>query len=209
MTQLFNGVPITSQTVESDRDSWDAAMEYYYVNVTDSLTELKIETYGGKGNINLILSSGGPIDPNYYYYYEEPYFDDYSEGEYQQSNIAWSTNDGNGEEVNLFDVEPGIYYVTAFTYRKSSDFTIVADFTYAPTNADPSTAVELQVGIAYGPMSGYDGLDQYFFIEVPTGTERLEVDLDGGFGEATLHMRYENTPTASEADHHSGAPVRR
>ena len=36
--------------------------------------------------------------------------------------------------------------------------------------------------------------------------ERLEVDLDGGFGEATLHMRYENTPTASEADHHSGAP---
>ena len=206
MTQLFNGVPITSQTVESDRDSWDAAMEYYYVNVTDSLTELKIETYGGKGNINLILSSGGPIDPNYYYYYEEPYFDEYSEGEYQQSNIAWSTNDGNGEEVNLFDVEPGIYYVTAFTYRKSSDFTIVADFTYAPTNADPSTAVELQAGIAYGPMSGYDGLDQYFFIEVPTGTERLEVDLDGGFGEATLHMRYENTPTASEADHHSGAP---
>ena len=206
MTQLFNGVPITSQTVESDRDNWEAALEYYYVNVTDSLTELKIETYGGKGNIDLILSSGGPIDPNYYYYYGEPYFDDYTVAEYQQSNIAWSTNDGNGEEVNLFDVEPGIYYITAFTYRKASDFTIVADFTYAPDNADPSTAIELQPGVAYGPMSGYNGLDQYFFIEVPTGTERLEVDLDGGFGEATLHMRYENTPTASEADHHSGAP---
>ncbi|MEC8106501.1 MAG: pre-peptidase C-terminal domain-containing protein, partial [Candidatus Thermoplasmatota archaeon] len=79
-------------------------------------------------------------------------------------------------------------------------------FTYAPANADPSTAIELQDGIAYGPMSGYNGLDQYFLIEVPTGTERLEVDLDGGFGEATLHMRYENTPTASEAEHHSGAP---
>jgi hypothetical protein len=55
-------------------------------------------------------------------------------------------------------------------------------------------------------MSGYDGLDQYFFIDVPTGTERLEVDLDNGFGEAGLHMRIENTPTASEADHHSGSP---
>jgi len=206
MTQLFNGVPITSQTVASDRDSWNAALEYYYVNVTDSLTELRIETYGGKGNIDLILSSGGPIDPNYYYYYEEPYFDEFSNEGTQQSNIAWSSNDGNGEEVNLFDVEPGIYYITAFTYRKASDFTIVADFTYAPANADPSTAIELQPGVAYGPMSGYDGLDQYFFIDVPTGTERLEVDLDGGFGEATLHMRYENTPTASEADHHSGAP---
>ena len=42
MTQLFNGVPVTSQTVASDRDSWDAALEYYYVNVTDSLTELRI-----------------------------------------------------------------------------------------------------------------------------------------------------------------------
>ena len=206
MTQLFNGVPITSQTVESERDSWDASLEYYYVNVTDSLTELKIETYGGKGNIDLILSSGGPIDPNYYYYYTEPGYGEFSEGGSLQSNIAWSTSDGNGEEVNLFDVEPGTYYVTAFTYRKASDFTIVADFTYAPANADPSTAIELQPGIAHGPMSGYDGLDQYFFIEVPTGTERLEVDLDGGFGEATLHMRYENTPTASESDHHSGAP---
>ena len=206
MTQLFNGVPITSQTVASDRDSWDAAVEYYYVNVTDSLTELRIETYGGKGNIDLVLSSGGPIDPNYYYYYEEPFFGELSNEGTQQSNIAWSSNDGNGEEVNLFDVEPGIYYITAFTYRKASDFTIVADFTYAPANADPSTAIELQPGVAYGPMSGYNGLDQYFFIDVPTGTERLEVDLDGGFGEATLHMRYENTPTASEADHHSGAP---
>ncbi len=206
MTQLFNGVPITSQSVQSERDSWDAALEYYYVNVTDSLTELKIETYGGKGNVDLILSSGGPIDPNYYYYYTEPGFDEFSEGGSQQSNIAWSTNDGNGDEVNLFDVEPGIYYITAFTYRKSSDFTIVADFTYAPANADPSTAIELQPGVPYGPMSGYNGLDQYFFIEVPTGTERLEVDLDGGFGQATLHMRYENTPTASEAEHHSGAP---
>ena len=206
MTELYNGVPIPSQNIQSDRNSYEASLEYYYVNVTDSLTELKIETYGGKGNIDLTLSSGGPIDPNYYYYYPEPYYDEYGENGMQQDNVAWSMNDGNDEEVNLFDVEPGIYYVTVFSYRKASDFTIVADFTYAPENADPSTAIELQPGIAYGPMSGYDGLDQYFFIDVPTGTERLEVDLDDGFGEATLHMRYENTPTASEADHHSGAP---
>lgn len=208
MTELYNGVPITSQILEGDRDNYDATLGYYYVNVTDSLTELKVETYGGKGNVDLIISSGGPIDPNYYYYYSEPYDYGFFEDEYiaVQSDITWSTNSGNDEEVNLFDVEPGIYYITTFTYRKSNDFTIVADFTYAPDNADPSTAVELQAGIAYGPMSGYDGLDQYFFIDVPTDTERLEVDLDGGFGQATLHMRYENSPTASEADHHSASP---
>jgi hypothetical protein len=205
MTELYNGIPIPSQSLEGDRDNYDAELSYYYVNVTDSLTELKVETYGGKGNVDLIMSSGGPIDPNYYYYYPEP-FEDFIEVPNGQSSVIWSSNNGNDEEVNMFDVEPGIYYITAFTYRKSNDFTIVADFTYAPANADPSTAIELQDGIAYGPMSGYDGLDQYFFIDVPSGTERLEVDLDGGFGQATLHMRYENTPTASESDHHSGAP---
>ncbi|MFL2953888.1 MAG: pre-peptidase C-terminal domain-containing protein [Candidatus Thalassarchaeaceae archaeon] len=207
MTELYNGVPVTSQSIQGDRDSYEATLEYYFVNVTDSLTELKIETYGGKGDVDIVISSGGPVDPNYNYYYE-PYEDIFYEDESMriQSNIMYSTNGGNDEEVNLFDVEPGIYYITAYTYRKANDFTIVADFTYAPTNADPSTAVELQPGIAYGPMSGYDGLDQYFFIDVPSGTERLEVDLDGGFGEATLHLRYENTPTASEADHHSGSP---
>ena len=204
MTELFNGVPITSQSLNVDRGSYDAETSYYYVNVTDSLTELKIETYGGKGNVDLILSAGGPIDPNYYYSYDiEPYYEEFIEGNAGQSSVVWSANEGNNEEANLFDVEPGIYYITAFTYRKANDFTIVADYTYAPANSDPSTAIELQPGIAHGPMSGYDGLDQYFFVEVPTGTERLEVDLNGGFGEAALHMRYETIPTASEADHHS------
>ena len=152
------------------------------------------------------MSAGGPVDPNYYYYYGEIFDDFMFENPEVQSSVVWSTQNGNSEEVNMFDVEPGIYYLTAFSYRKVTDFTIVAEFTYAPANADPSTAIELQPDIAYGPMSGYNSLDQYFFIEVPTGTERLEIDLDGGFGEATLHTRFETTPTASEADYHSGAP---
>ena len=210
MTELYNGVPIPSQAVKADRYSYEASMEYYYVNVTDNLTELKIETYSGRGNVDLILSSNGPINPNTYYYYpyEPIYYEDYYEYEdygYGQDDIVWSSNYDNDEEVNFFDVEPGTYYITAYSYEKATDFTIVADFTYAPANADPSTAIELTPGIAHGPMSGYDGLDQFFYIDVVSGTERLEVDLDGGFGEATLHMRYESTPTASEADYHSGA----
>ncbi|MGB0780203.1 MAG: pre-peptidase C-terminal domain-containing protein [Candidatus Poseidoniaceae archaeon] len=214
MTELYNGVPIPSQSVKADRYSYEAALEYYYVNVTDNLTELKIETYGGRGDVDLILSSQGPVNPNnYYYYYTEPYYYDdyyyddwyYYDEYYYGNGIISSTGGDNDEIVNFFDVEPGTYYITAYTYEKATDFTIVADFTYAPANADPSTAIELQPGIAHGPMSGYDGLDQYFFIDVASGTERLEVDLDGGFGEATLHMRYENTPTASEADYHSAA----
>ncbi|MDB2671996.1 hypothetical protein N9Y75_04005 [Candidatus Poseidoniales archaeon] len=204
MTELFKGVPITQQSNQAE--DYEAAINYYFVNVTEPLTELKVETYGGKGNIQLAISKGGPVDPDYGW--DIGFIDDILPGDGTTSSTMedWSTGQGNNEEVNLFDVEPGIYYVVTYTYRKANDYTILADMNYAPTNADPTTAVELTPGIAYGPMSGYDGLDQYFFIDVPTGTERLEVDLNGGFGEASLHMRIENTPTASEADHHSGSP---
>ena len=206
MTELFKGVPITQQS--NLAEDYNAAINYYFVNVTEPLTELKVETYGGKGNVQLAISKGGPVDPDYGYYPEIDFIEDLLPGDgiIGSAMEDWSMSQGNSEEVNLFDVEPGIYYVITYTYRKANDYTILADMTYAPTNADPTTAVELTPGISYGPMSGYDGLDQYFFIDVPTGTERLEVDLDNGFGEAGLHMRIENTPTASEADHHSGSP---
>ena len=206
MTELFKGVPITQQSNQAE--DYYAAINYYYVNVTESLTELKVETYGGKGNVQLAISKGGPVDPDYGFFEEIDFIDDILPGGgFTGSSMEdWSVSQGNDEEVNLFDVEPGIYYVITYTYRKANDYTILADMTYAPTNADPTTAVELTPGVSYGPMSGYNGLDQYFFVEVPTGTERLEVDLDKGFGQAGLHMRIENTPTASEADHHSGSP---
>ena len=60
MTELNNGVPVPSQSVKTDRYSYDAALEYYYVNVTDNLTELKIETYGGRGDVDLILQAKDP-----------------------------------------------------------------------------------------------------------------------------------------------------
>ena len=223
MIELNNGVAITSQSMYVERGEYEATLEYYYVNVTDALTELKIQTYGGKGNVDLVVSHTAPINPNYGYYYGyyggspyyeyEYYYDDMDYNTHHNDDApydtelsnTWSTRRGNNEDINLYDVQPGIYYITAYTYDKATDFTIIADFTYAPINADPSTAIELQPGVAYGPLSGYNGLNQYFFIDVPTDTERLEVQLANGIGEAKLRLRYENTPTVSESDHHSGA----
>ena len=92
------------------------------------------------------------------------------------------------------------------SYRGCRDVTIQADFTYAPDNIDPESAIELTDGISYGPLSGYDGLNQYFYIDVPVGTERLEVDLNNGDGEAKLMMRLEQYPTWTTYDKHSNAP---
>ena len=114
-----------------------------------------------------------------------------------------SYNSGNDEIVQIFDAQPGIYYIMMTSYSGCRDVTIQADFTYAPNNVDPESAVELTDGISYGPLSGFEGLDQFFYIDVPVGTERLEVDLNNGDGEAKLMMRLDQFPTWSTYDMHS------
>ncbi|MBT5618910.1 MAG: hypothetical protein HOJ71_07555, partial [Euryarchaeota archaeon] len=132
--------------------------------------------------------------------------DDSEDNNPNQGKIVYDSGQGNNQDATLYDVEPGRYYVTAYTYQRAIDFTIVATMTFAPDNTAPEDAVELTPGVAYGPLTGYDGLDQYFKIQVPTGTERLEVDLSEGYGEATMFMRLEQFPTSGEFDLQSSTP---
>jgi hypothetical protein len=223
MTQLNDGIAVTGQSIESsiwqgNDDNADNGVLYYYVEVLEPLSDLRIKTYGGRGNADLAISYGGPPDP----------FDQFIDFDFIQSGNSaggrqsgepddgpngqssskedWSTTQGNGEEVHLYNVDVGTYYVIAYTYFRTNDFTIIADFTYPPENIDSDDAIELFPGVEYGPMSGYDGLDQFFKIDVPTGTERLEVDLFDGVGEAELFMRHESAPTPTTFDIKSSAP---
>ena len=209
MTELLNIIPVTGQTIDSGRQaSFEDRVLYYYVNVTEPLASLAVETYGGTGNINLGLSWGTVPDP--FDLFNNLFSDDDGMTDDETSPLngkaVWSSGQGNEEVATLYDVEPGLYYVTAFTYQRALDFTIKASFAYAPDNVAPEDAIELSPGIAYGPLSGYDGLLQYFKIDVPTGTERLEVDLAEGYGEATLFMQYLEAPDAVNFDHLSGSP---
>jgi len=108
--------------------------------------------------------------------------------------------------VQIFDAQPGIYYVMVTSYSGCRAMTIQADYTYSPENADPESAIELTAGMSYGPLSGFKGLDQYFYIDVPVDTERLEVDLNNGEGEAKLMMRLDQYPTWTTYDLHSNSP---
>ena len=77
-----------------------------------------------------------------------------------QQTSDHSYNSGNDETVQIFDAQPGIYYIMMTSYSGCRDVTIQADFTYAPNNVDPESAVELNDGISYGPLSGFEGLDR-------------------------------------------------
>mgnify|MGYP003315860942 FL=1 len=180
MTELKESIPVTNQEVSFDSyNNGDVNMNFYYVNVTEPLADLRVRTYDGQGNVNIGISYYSPPEPTLWW--EEP--DDFDGGDSGKSdeNVAvmeaWSTGPGNEEEVHLFDVEPGLYYITAYSFRNARSFTIVADFVYPPENVDPDDAITLTPGVEYGLLSGYEGLMQYFKVEVPQGTERLVVDL--------------------------------
>ena len=55
-------------------------------------------------------------------WWEEPIGFDEVEGKEGETNAvleSWSTGPGNEEEVHLFDVEPGLYYITAYSFRNA------------------------------------------------------------------------------------------
>ena len=214
MTELINEIPITGQTIDAGRGAPDEdRVLYYYVNVTENLSALTVKTYGGTGNVNLAIQSQTVPDPfDSFWGWEEPWFEDFDDmgviGEFANGGTKsdWSSGPGNDHQVILYDLEPGIYYVTAYTFGKTSDFTIVASMTFEPQNIEPEDAIELMPGVAYGPLSGYNGLSQYFKVDVPEGTERLEVDLDQGFGEASLFLKLASSPTSSDYTYKSNSP---
>ena len=207
MTELMESIPVTNQEVNGNsytNDDYNA--NYYFVNVTEPLADLRVRTYDGRGNVDIGISYYSPPTPTLWWE-EQDEFDGEGgkEGDSEPTMEAWSTNPGNDEEVHLFDVEPGLYYITAYSFRNAREFTIVADFVYPPENVDPDDAITLTPGIEYGPLSGYEGLNQYFKVDVPQGTERLVVDLNDGAGAASLYMRLDQAPTTSTYAHHSTA----
>jgi hypothetical protein len=208
MTELNNGIPVTGQTIEGGRQvDFEDRVLYYYVDVEENLSSLTVSTYGGSGNIDIGLSWGTVPDPFDFWFIEEPFGNgDQEDNNPNQGKIVYDSGQGNEQDATLYNVEPGRYYATAYTYQRAMDFTIVASMVFAPENTAPEDAVELTPGVAYGPLTGYDGLNQYFKIEVPTGTERLEVDLAEGYGEATMFMRLEQFPSQAEFDVQSSTP---
>ena len=207
MTELNDGISVTNQRIS--RNSGDSL--YFYVDLEEELAELRVDTWGGNGNCDLHIGYGAlPFYDNWGWMEDDFFIEESGESKGRQiggqGKTDHSYNPGNDETVQLFDAQPGLYYIMMTSYRNCREVTIQADFTYAPNNVDPESAVELLDGISYGPLSGFEGLDQYFFIDVPTGTERLEVDLNNGDGEAKLMMRLEQYPTWTTYDEHSNAP---
>ena len=210
MTELNDGVAITGlKSLKNGNNADD--LQYFYVDLKENLSELKVKTFGGRGDADLFIEKEFvPITAETWGDFEPENIQVGQQSD-EQSNVEnknsdQSTSPGSEETVQIFGAETGIYYIVVKGYGQFNGVSIQADFTYAPQNIAPGDAIELKDDIEHGPLTGYSGLEQHFYIEVDSDVERLEVSLAKGFGEAKIYMRHETSPTQLNFDHISAAP---
>ena len=63
------------------------------------------------------------------------------------------------------------------------------------------TQITLQNGAQVGPFSGFQGSQSFFFIDVPSGQASLDLQLQGGSGNADLYVKYGARPSLSSFDY--------
>ncbi len=209
MTELNDGVAVTGlKSVKNNNNNNNADdLQYFYVDLKENLSELQIITFGGRGDADLFIEK--EFVPSTSETSNDLDFGGQQSDEQsnvQNKNSDQSTSPGSEETVQIFGAETGIYYIVVKGYGQFNGVSIQADFTYAPNNIAPEDAIQLTDDVEHGPLTGYSGLEQHFYIEVNSDVERLEVDLAKGFGEATIYMRHEISPTELNFDHISAAP---
>lgn len=68
------------------------------------------------------------------------------------------------------------------------------------SNPPPTGDGELEKGVAETNLSGAQGSETFYTIEVPAGASDLSFDMAGGSGDADLYVRYGSAPTTSSYD---------
>ena len=205
MTELNNGIPVPDQDISTSEVS------YYYIDLDETVDLIEIETYGGSGDADLYVAydadpaewqtgemwnnwgtetdgrQGGPNQKN--------------PGMAQENQrYAESKGPDNDEKVSLMAPMQGIWYIAVEAFEKVSDLNIVARFTYPPANADPVNSIELQPGVSYSPVSGNSHSDRHFHINTSFDVNRLEIQLEGGTGDADLFLSMNDVPSKEDYD---------
>ena len=215
MTQLHDGIPVPDQDIGSNQVS------YYYVDVTEPIDVIEISTYGGNGDADLYVAYD--TDPtewsgNGNWWGEDGIAIGGRQGQpggggnqgsgdtsstQGEEKYASSAGPSNDEKVTLYGPAEGIWCIAVEAFEKVSDLTIVARFTYPPANADPINSIELEPGVTYSPVDGNAESDRHFHINVTNSVERLEVQLQGGEGDADLYVSFDEIPSREEHHLHS------
>jgi microbial collagenase len=153
-------------------------------NPTDNIAPEAIINGSYSSNINQLIefSSNGSID---------------SDGTIE--SYLWTFGDGNTSTL----ANP------SHSFNSAGDFTVTLKVTddKGATNTDTTTATiaedtssNVLVNKAWLNISGDEGSESVFSINVPAGASSLRFDTSGGTGDADMYVKFGNAPTTSDYD---------
>ena len=149
--------------------------KFYMIEVPSGQDELEISTSGGTGDVDLYVRRGSaPTTTSY---------------DYRPFEV------GNNETVKVENPTAGTWFIMLRGYTSYSGVTLKASY-----SAD-IVITPLVNGVPVTDLTGDQGSEKYFRIEVPAGQTKLEIAISGGTGDADLYVRKGALPTTSEYDY--------
>lgn len=170
-TALANNVAVSGLSGAANEE------KVFTFKVPAGASNLKFQMSGGTGDADLYVKFGSKPSTSSYDY--RPYLD------------------GNNELAAATSATAGTWHVVVRGYTNFTGITLVAS--YAASAPAPSTN-ELQNGVAKANLSGATGSDRLYTFKVPAGASQLNINMNGGTGDADLYVRFGAPPTTNAFD---------
>lgn len=160
---------------------------HFYIDLPAQVSRLSVAISGGSGDADLYLRHASQATDTEYAC--RPYLN------------------GNNELCEIENPQAGRWYIRLKAYRPFADVSLLASFTSAVDACTGGTPLEYGMVELDTPtcLAGGNGI-RYFYTYVPTGTQRLELTLSGGSGNADLYVNAGTWATASSYDQRSSGP---
>jgi large repetitive protein len=167
---LQKGVPVTGLSGALN------SQRFFRIDVPAGQDQLRFNMSGGTGNADMYIRKGAlPTTTNWDFRPVRP---------------------DNTESISIGSTNlQGTWYVMLHGAAAYSGVTLVGDYV-----APSTTVVMLTNGVPVTNISGNQNSERYYRIEVPSGQQKLEIQMSGGTGDADLYVRRGSLPTTSQYD---------
>lgn len=176
-TELTNGQSVDNLSGAQGSET------FFTIDVPSGATNLSIDMSGGSGDADLYVRFGA--EPTTSSYDCRPY-------------VA-----GNDENCSFDNPDAGTWHIMIHGYDSYSGVSLVASYDEddgGGDGGDGGDGSELTNGVPVDNLSGAQGSETFFTIDVPSGASNLVVDMSGGSGDADLYVKFGSEPTTSSYD---------
>ncbi|TQV87751.1 pre-peptidase C-terminal domain-containing protein [Aliikangiella coralliicola] len=171
-TELVNGTGVSVSGAQGSN-------KYYTLTVPAGATNLKFVTSGGSGDLDMYVKFGS-----------QPTSSSYDCRPYQN---------GNNETCTISNIQAGTYHVMLNGYSAYSGATLTGSYDGDTPPPPPPGDSELTNGQSVN-VSGAQGSNTYYTLQVPSGATNLKFVTSGGTGDLDLFVKFGSKPTASSYD---------